>query len=311
MKFEYFYVKLEMMKNNSNFKIDFLGIGVPRAATSWIDKCLSEHPQICMGRPKEIQFLDDVNKYNKGLDFYASFFSHCQKGQLKGEYSPGYMSRVEQVNHSLIKERFPGIKFIVCLRNPIERAHSNYVVHKVTQETGIKTFEKALKGPLKRLYIDAGFYYNPLKKFLGLYPKERFLILISEDIAKDPLKFIQGIYKFLGVDPNFVPPSAHKQVNWPASNAMKIPFLNLAIANIKRFFFFRPRTTKPVVSFLKLLQLHKLSRFVLYANARKSGLKRHKKPPMSEEARRHLQEIYRDDIKNLEKLINRDLSFWK
>ncbi len=299
------------MENNCDFKIDFLGIGVPRAGTSWINTCLDEHPQICMSHPKEIQVLDDANKYKKGLGFYASFFSHCKEGQIKGEYSPGYMSHVEEVNHALIKEHFPGIKFIVCLRNPIERAYSNYITHSLTQETSIKTFEKALEGPLKRFYIDAGFYYAPLKKFMELYPRENFLILITEDIAKDPVKFIQGVYRFLGVDPNFVPPSAHEEVNWPATNAMRLPFINLAIANVRRFFFLRPKTTKPFVSFLKLLQFHKLADFIESANARTKGLKRYQKPPMPETARKYLQGIYRDDIRNLEKLINRDLSFWR
>lgn len=299
------------MENNSGFKIAFLGIGVPRAGTTWIDQCLNEHPQICMARPKEAQFLDDPNKYNKGLDFYASFFPHCKPGQLKGDYSPGYMSHVAEFNHDLVKKHFPGIKFIVSLRNPIERAYSNYLNHKVTHATGIKTFEKALQGPLKRFYIDAGFYYEPLKKFMELYPQNDFLILLSEDTTKDPLGFIQKVYKFLGVDPNFVPPSAYKELNWPATNAMKIPFLSLAIANVRRFFFLRPKATKPFVSFLKLLQLHKLADLIEEANSRKKGLKRYQKPSMLKETRKYLQGVYRDDIKNLEKLINRDLSSWQ
>jgi len=311
LKFPYFRVKFKTMENNCDFKIDFLGIGVPRGGTSWIYQCLGEHPQICTGRGKELRFLDDPIKYNQGLKFYASFFSHCKKGQIKGEYSPGYLEHVDQINHSLIKKYFPSVKFIVCFRNPIERAYSAYITHKLTQTTSIKTFEEALKGPLKHYYLGMGFYAASLKKFMELYPRNEFLILINEDIAKDPLKFIRGVYKFLGVDPNFVPPSAYQQVDWPATNAMRIPFLNLAIADVKRFFYLHPKNTKPVVSFLKLLQIHKLVNFIWWANGRKRGLKRYQKPPMLEETRRYLQGVYREDIKNLEKLINRDLSFWK
>jgi len=46
------------------------------------------------------------------------------------------------------------------------------------------------------------------------------------------------------------------------------------------------------------------------ANSRKKGRKRYKKPPLPEKTRKYLQEIYREEMKNLGKLINRDLSFW-
>lgn len=294
---------------NDDFKVDYIGIGVRRGGTSWIQQCLAEHPQICVAKKKELAFLNDPNQYQHGVEAYKAWFPECKKGQIRGEYTPGYLASEDAIH--MIKKWFPEAKLLVCLRNPVERAYSNYLAHKTTEKTRAKTFEQAIKDPaLKPYYIDTGFYYTQLKKWLAVHPKEKFLILIHDDIAKDPLKFIQGIYRFLGVDYNFIPPSAKQEINWPAKNSVKIPFLNLAITNTKRFFFQHPKSLKPAVVILRLLKINKLLESVRQANYRKKNLKRYEKPPLPEETRKYLQEIYREEIKNLEKLLNRDLSFW-
>jgi len=292
-----------------DFKIDYLGIGTHRAATSWIQQCLIEHPQIC--GEKELHFLTNPQKCNQGIGLYASFFSRCQPNQIKGEFTPGYLS--EDIDHSFIKRYFPNVKFIVCLRNPIERAYSHFLFHKSSEKTSAKTLEEAIeKEPmLKFYYINTGFYYSQLKKYFELYPKENFLILIYEDISKNPLKFIQGIFKFLGVNPNFVPPSVNQQINYSPKNALRIPFLNFYITKLKRFVFSHPKFFGLFVFLARCCRVNKLIEFIRQANVRKSGLERYEKPPLLEKTRKNLRETYQEEIKNLEKLINRDLSFWK
>ena len=61
-----------MNQKNRNFKVDFIGIGAPRCGTTWIAKCLSEHPQICLSSVKETDFFGKY--YRKGLSYYKSFF---------------------------------------------------------------------------------------------------------------------------------------------------------------------------------------------------------------------------------------------
>lgn len=293
----------------NNFKIDFIGIGVPRAGTSWIHQCLSEHPQICAARGKELHFLNDPNKYNQGVSLYVSYFAHCQKDKIKGEYTPGYMAN--KATAHLIKKYFPEVKLITCLRNPIERAYSHYLFHKRTEETNTKTFEEAIEGELKVFYINMSFYYSQLKNYLELFPQNNVLILIYEDISKNPVEFIQRIYQFLGVNADFIPPSANKEINWTPSNPFRIPLLNLVLVKIKRYLYHRSESFKPVVFLLKKIKVNRLIKFIMSTNSKKRGLKRYNKPPLSQKTRKYLQEIYQTDIKNLEKLINRDLSFWK
>lgn len=294
----------------NNFKVDYVGIGVRRGGTSWIQQCLSEHPQVCGHGDQELSFLNDPRKYERGKAAYAACFPECKPGQIRGECTPGYLASKEAMH--IIKEWFPEAKLWVCLRNPIERAYSHYIFHKAEEKTGARTFEDAIKDKaLKPYYIDTGFYYAQLKEWLAVYPREKLLILISEDIKKDPVKFIQGVYRFLGIDPNFIPPSVNGEVNWAATNAFIIPKLNFTIIKVKRFLFHHPKLFRPFVVTARFLKLNKLTEKVRQANCRKTGRKRQEKPIMPEKTRQYLQETYREDIKNLEKLIDRDLSFWK
>ncbi|MFW6174033.1 MAG: hypothetical protein ACOC5T_09840 [Elusimicrobiota bacterium] len=75
--------------NNNDFKVDFLGIGWPRCATSWIYECLKEHSEICMAEKKETHYFT-VN-FKKGINYYHDCFKHCDLNAIKGEYSPDYI----------------------------------------------------------------------------------------------------------------------------------------------------------------------------------------------------------------------------
>src|SRR6056297_2233099 len=114
-----------MNKERENFSPDFIGIGAMKAATSWIYKCLIEHPEVCGSSKKELHFFDRPQNYKKGIDYYISFFKHCPQDKAKGEYTPNYL--YSPATPELISRHFPNVKIIVCLRNPAERAWSHYL----------------------------------------------------------------------------------------------------------------------------------------------------------------------------------------
>jgi len=144
--------------------------------------------------------------------------------------------------------------------------------------------------------------------------EENILVLIYEDISKNPVKFIQKIYKFLNINSNFIPASVSKKINWVANNPLRIPLLNLTLRKIKKYLQ-NKKIFKPIIILFRKMGINKLVIFIMYSfnvkNIKQKGLKRYDKPPISKKTRKYLQEIFKDDIKNLEKLINRDLSFWK
>jgi hypothetical protein len=161
------------------------------------------------------------------------------------------------------------------------------------------SFEEALKKhPIP--YIYKSLYYSRLKPYFKLFPKENILVLIYEDIRKNPLKFIQNIYRFLEVDDSFVPPSLNKKVN----NVVLPVHPHL----IRLYSFISERLWKAGLGpLIKIFKKTKLKKAVDLLRAKKIF----KKPPINIKTKQYLQNIFNEDIKNLEKLIERDLTIWQ
>ena len=70
--------------------IRFIGIGAQKSATSWISKCLSEHPEICVCSQKEIHFFNNDAKFLKGIQYYKTFFKDCARNKISGEYKQNF-----------------------------------------------------------------------------------------------------------------------------------------------------------------------------------------------------------------------------
>jgi len=188
----------------------FLGLGVEKSATSWIFACLYEHPEICIP-VKEINFFWEDEKWNKGIRFYQNFFQErCPNAMIQGEFSTSYF--YHSVVASRINQYLPKIKLLVCLRNPVDRAYSNYR-NDIMAGTIPKTldFHTALKS--KEYYLGQGHYKKQFTEYFKHFSKDQFYIMIYEDIAKNPKKFIQQLFRFLEVDETFIPSSLSKKIN--------------------------------------------------------------------------------------------------
>lgn len=298
-----------MEQKKNNFQVDFIGIGTIKSGTSWIYQCLKEHPQICASIEKEIYFFCRQSKYEKGLNYYQSYFSHCPNKMIKGEFTTNYLSNKK--SSFLIKKHFPKVKLIACLRNPIQRVYSNYYYDKVRGKRS-GSFEKYLKETPE--YIQNGLYYTHLQEYLKLFPRENILILIYEDISKNPLQFIQGIYKFLEVNSNFNPPSLNQRVNPTSKDRLFVSWFSSVNFQKTLTFLKKHFWGRQLIKLLKLTKISTLLLFLKVKNVKDVLDKSNKiflKPPMKPETRSYLQKIYKDEINNLEKLIDRDLSFWK
>lgn len=286
----------------NNFKIDFIGIGIERSATSWIFKCLKQHPQICGASYKEIDFFNINEKYNQGISFYASYFSDCPDDKLQGEFSPRYFFSPEVPRR--IKKHFPETKLICCLRNPIEKTYSLYNMKKSYDSLPHKSFEEFVRD---KRYFNRGFYYEPMKRFLELFPRDNVLILIYEEIEKNPRAFMQKIFEFLEVDKDFVP-----ELTTSRYNAVKHKFgfkrgLSIVFSKVKRNFFMKFSWGRKFIFWLEKKGItHQIEHFLI-----KSSNKTKEKDDMPVEIKEYLYDSFLSNIEKLEKLINKDLSIWK
>src|SRR3989344_5825503 len=200
---------MNTMKNNKGNGPYFIGIGARKTASTWIYHCLYEHPEI-YASIKEIHFFNNNDNYQKGLFWYESFFNKCPINKKTGEITSSYLTSPNAADR--IYKLYPDVKIIICLRDPIERAFSHYL-HDLRCGHLKKNipFQKALlQNPQ---YIENGLYYKYLKNYFALFPKKNILIMLYEDINKNPIKYIQTIYKFIGIDYNFIPSVINKRFN--------------------------------------------------------------------------------------------------
>ncbi len=191
-----------------NGEIHFIGIGAQKSGTSWVYTCLYEHPAVC-APIKEIHFFSRP-RFSEGKEWYEAHFKNCAIGKLRGEFSTSYLYSEEAP--SRIATLYPNVKLIVILRNPIDRAFSQYrnaiKAGEITEQILFEEFTKQEPSVLEQ-----GKYAEQLTRYYARFRKEQILVLIYEDIKKDPIAFIRRIYEFLGIDATFVSHMVHDEIN--------------------------------------------------------------------------------------------------
>ena len=195
---------------------NFIICGTQKRGTTALYHYLREHPEIYMSEKKEVHFFD-LN-WNKGLNWYEKHFKVTSGAKAIGEASPFYMY-LEEVPER-IHEILPDAKLIFILRNPVDRAYSHYW-HEVKLGFEYLTFEEAIKKEEERLsdgtifskqhysYKDRGKYIEQIKRFMKYFSKDQILILLNDDLKKNPVNVMRKVFEFLEVDPNFTSPNWH------------------------------------------------------------------------------------------------------
>jgi Sulfotransferase domain len=188
--------------------IDFIGIGAQKSGTSWAYTCLYDHPEVC-APIKEIHFFSRP-RWSEGREWYERHFNTCGAGKLRGEFSTSYLYSKEAPER--IHSYCPNTKLIAILRNPIDRSFSQY-------RNAIKAGEIPEATPFEEYLtrepsaLEQGLYHEQLVRYDALFPKEQMLVLIYEDIRKDPVLFMKRIYEFLAVDTSFVSSMVYEEIN--------------------------------------------------------------------------------------------------
>jgi len=198
-------------------RVDFVIGGTQKGGTSALDSFLRQHPDICMPETrKELHFFDrekDDTDYKK---YHANF--KPKPGQRAiGEASPIYMYW-ETAPYRIWKYN-PKMKWILVLRNPVERAFSAWNMETKRGKEKLpfaKTIEKEPERCREALpsqhrvysYIDRGFYAHQIRRLFNIFGKDNCLVLLNEELRNDHKKTLGRVFEFLGVDGSFVPPEA-------------------------------------------------------------------------------------------------------
>lgn len=296
-------MEVVMLKKLPHFMI----IGAAKAGTTVLYDYLRQHPEIYFPKVKEPHFFDVDANYIKGLDnYYQEYFSENYKMLIQGEATPSYLRQYERVIPRIkLAYESDSPKFIVVLRDPVERAYSHYL-HRRRVHVELETFETALDLENDRLSKDAddwvgyfkdGLYAEQLKAWFRAFPKSQFLIVLNEDLKNNHTLVLRRICEFLGLlQIDFNP----KEISSNQHSLPRIPYLMKLMAEeglIKKIVrkIIRNRSTK--------------ERIILFL--RRINLKSAPKIQLPSTTINNLRESYKPSICELEDLIGRELSSWK
>jgi hypothetical protein len=266
---------------------------------------LAEHPEIYLPSKKELHYFthdyltqnsngprDTEFQYCKTLDQYEVFFENVPStAKAVGDVSPSYLFFPQCIPRmkGLLGD---SVRIIAMLRNPIERAYSNYL-HLVRANRETLTFFDALQAEEERqvkgwrniwMYKRHSLYSANVRKYLEEFGSSKVKVILYDDFSKDTVATLRDMYRFLGVAPEFVP-------------------RNIDVIYAKG-------GTRTRMSAVERLLPHSARRLL-----------RKLKPSRTEEAEADtlpddqsvafLRQYFKEDIGQLEKLLHRDLSLWK
>jgi len=196
---------------------------VPKAGTTALHSALARHPRLFMSPVKEPKFfLTDGPPPAKGgpgdaLTYrehvwrrpeYEALFDPAPPGTLRGESTPLYL--YDRVAMRRIRETIPGARLIVVLRDPVERAHSNWTHLWSAGLEPVGDFVRACDQEERRIeagwasfwhYIGLGRYGDQLEYLFTLFPREQVLVLRYRLLVDEPAQTLDRICEFLGVAP--------------------------------------------------------------------------------------------------------------
>jgi sulfotransferase family protein len=193
---------------------DFIIGGAPRSGTTWLYELLDRHPDVYMAKPvkPEPKFFLVDHLYDRGLEYYATTWFAAADSRLAGEKSTDYLESAAAADR--IARDLPRVKLVFILREPAERAYSNYVWSRMNGleheefETALRLEEQRERELPERLrfarpysYFSRGLYADLLAPYFERFPRPQLLILRFEDIRDRPRALIERLHRFLGIAP--------------------------------------------------------------------------------------------------------------
>ncbi len=201
---------------------DFLVIGAPKAGTTALHAALARHPALYLSPVKEPKFFltdgpppsrgggpGDVPTWREHVwrrADYEALFDGATAGQLRGESTPFYL--YDPAAQRRIKALIPDVKMIAILRDPVERAHSNWAHLWSAGLDPAGDFLRACAEEDRRVaagwaqfwhYTRLGRYGEQLEHLYQVFGQEQVLVLRYRQLVNGPARTLDEICAFLGV----------------------------------------------------------------------------------------------------------------
>ena len=203
-------------------RVNFIIAGVQKAGTTALYDYLEDAPGISLSKVKEVHFFDDESIDWAAPD-YAAYHAQFAAGSpgLLGEATPIYLYWPRSLER--IAAYNPQMRLIVMLRDPVERAWSHW---RMETSRGVEThpFGWCIRAGRTRLfearpwgvhrefsYVERGFYGEQIERLFSLFPREQVLILLADDLRRDPNAVLARVAEFLQAPPP--PATSHREVH--------------------------------------------------------------------------------------------------
>jgi hypothetical protein len=271
----------------------FVGIGAPRAGTTWLNTLLASHPDVYTPTLRdEINFFDQY--YDRGLAWYEALFcppEGAERVLVVGEVTPQYLEC--EACPARIASALPESSLMVMLRHPVDRAYSQYGFFVQRRNYRGSFADFCVERPRA---LERGFYSRYLKRYLNYFDRTRILALVFEDAVKDVGQTKKALAGFLGIAVERFPADAGgSKVN--PSSIPRFQLLYGLVAMTGRQL--RRWRLEPVVDLVMRTRIPRVL-------AKGSAL-----PPLDRGLRHSLSQRYRDEFDALEQCMQIDLSCWR
>ena len=269
----------------------FIGVGPPRTATSWLHEVLKDRAAL----PQEKKETDFFSKnYDKGFDWYRSFFRDDDPRLPLGEFSPTYF--ISDDAPSRIAGDIPGCRIICSFRDPVDRAYSHWRLMVRNVWTKSQFADAVVQHADLRESCRYGHYLANWQSALGA---ENVLVLIYDDLEADSQAFVDRVCDFIGIERFAISssPVAEKRVH-----VVPVAPRNLHLA----------RNARNLMRWLHDHRYHRLAN-----SFRQSALwhfcaeRGEPFKPVDIEVETRLREYFRPEVEQVEQITGRDLSAWK
>lgn len=266
--------------------IKFLIIGATKSATTWLQQSLQLDPRVYMPDP-EIHYFSRY--HDRGDRWYLENFKPPGAELVIGEKSNSYLdtpAAAERIHRSL-----PEVHLVAQLRNPVERAYSDYcMLHRRGDASAdIDRYLDPRQGAGGR-FLEGGLYFQQLRQFLDLFPAERMLVLFYEDLKTDAAGQVKDLRRFLALDEN--------PLFEPVAQRVKDKTKPLVDARLRRLL----KPLKPIVAPFRQTKGFEALRSVISDEF--------KYVPLTAELAARMVDYYEAETERLGDLLGRDLGHW-
>jgi hypothetical protein len=224
---------------------------------------------------------------------YEELFSAAGEALAVGEASPIYLECPQSA--ARIRETLPEARIICGLREPVDRAYSDYLMYLRARGRRLDpardlTASSDWARPDSH-WMQISRYHEALSRYFDLFPREQIHVFLFEDFRSDALGCVRDIYRSIGVYPGFVPDldTPHNIGGMPSNRTLEKVFTS--------------RSVRKAIEPLIPRRAADMARRLRTKNLKKA-------PPLPKDLKAELGRHFRDDIEKTSELIGKSLEHW-